>query len=78
MEDYTDFLANSLALGLTVVCLIPQISASHGLKNDMFNPNTLLVLVLFLGLIFSLPSYGIADDRLAAPDVVRHAPSPRD
>merc|ERR1712100_140975 len=40
-EDYPDFLANSLALGLTVVFLIPSISSTESLKNEM-NSNTFL------------------------------------
>lgn len=54
-------MAGSLALGLTVVFLIPQISSNEGLKNDPLNPNTFLVLVLFVGLILGLFSSGLAN-----------------
>ena len=65
-EDYPDFLANSLALGLTVVFLIPSISSTESLKNEM-NSNTFLSLTLFLGLIFGLFSAGLSEKDVEAP-----------
>ena len=66
VADYPDFLANSLALGLTVVFLIPSISSTESLKNEM-NSNTFLSLTLFLGLIFGLFSAGLSEDEAPQP-----------
>jgi hypothetical protein len=49
-EGWPDYIANSLAIGLTLVFLMPQISSIEGLKND-FDMNQLLVTFLFLGVV---------------------------
>ncbi|KAJ1459999.1 hypothetical protein M885DRAFT_37705 [Pelagophyceae sp. CCMP2097] len=50
-EDYDNFLANALTLGLTLVFFIPTLNQIESGSNEM-DLNQLLVVLLFLGLVF--------------------------
>eukprot|EP00937_MAST-01D_sp_MAST-1D-sp2_P001507 g1507.t1 len=53
-ENQIDYLANTLAIGLTVVFIIPQLSSNDESFEQKANVNHAYVTLLFLGLISSL------------------------
>ena len=50
--DTDEYLGNEIAIGLTVVFMIPQLSRTESFNND-FGVNHLYVLLIFVGLIVS-------------------------
>jgi len=56
--DFNDFLANTLAIGLTIVFMIPQLSQNESFDEKM-QLNQLYVLWIFLSLIVSSVAYTI-------------------
>ena len=54
--DFTDYLANSIAIGLTIVFIVPEISKSDSF-DEKFQLNHVYVFWIFLGMIATAPAY---------------------
>lgn len=54
--DFTDYLANAIAIGLTIVFIVPEISKSDSF-DEKFQLNHVYVFWIFLGQIAAAPAY---------------------